>query len=107
MTPYLKVTDEEARCLAWIPFQQVHCPRAFLEEVLFGKSFQYACRVLKNYSSPERGLLQRPKSPPPHRFLNSYYFLTAGANPGLGRHEPNPGQKHPLSGQDQPLRKGA
>jgi len=76
MTPYLKMTDEEARCLAWIHSNKFTVPELFWKKFYADKSFQYACRVLKNYSSPERGLLHVQK---PHRFLNSYYFLTAGA----------------------------
>lgn len=73
---YLPITDREADHLAWLHSNKFTTPEIFWKKFFPGISFQYACRVLKNYSSPEKGLLHVEK---PHRFLSSYYFLTAGA----------------------------
>lgn len=76
MKSYLQITEKEAEHLAWLHSNKFTTPELFWKKFYPAISFQYACRVLKNYSSPEKGLLHIHK---PHRFLNSYYFLTGGA----------------------------
>lgn len=76
MAATIQISDIEARQLGWIHSNKFTVPELFWKKFYPDKSFQYACRVLKGYSNPDKDLLHVQK---PHRFLNSYYFLTGGA----------------------------
>ena len=76
MGQYLPMTEKEAKQLAWIHSNKFTIPDLYWKKFLPGKTFQYACRVLKNYASPRKGFLHVLK---PHKFMHSYYYLTGGA----------------------------